>query len=111
VKQPNEETRHLIDKWVVYGNSKEIPENAWHLVLVGTYFGTIPDQPFQYNIIEVTVLGQGGWQLSGYERACFPVHKVQSWMKKHCAVTRRKKHVLSTLRSRKADMSVVADHI
>jgi hypothetical protein len=45
--------------------------NAWHLVLVDMSFGTIPDQPFQYNIIEVTVLGQGGWQLSGYEGLAF----------------------------------------
>jgi hypothetical protein len=43
------------------------------------------EQPFQFIIIEVTVLGQGGWQLFGYERACFPMHKV---------VTRRKKHVM-----------------
>jgi hypothetical protein len=104
VKKPDEGTRHRIDKWFEGENSKEIPQDAWHLVLVDTYFGTIPDQPFQYNIVEVTVLGQGGWQLSGYERACFPVHKVQSWMNKHCAVTRRKKHVLSALQSRTADM-------
>jgi hypothetical protein len=104
VKQPNEDTRHQIDKWFAGENSKEIPQDAWHLVLVDRYFGTIPDQPFQYNIIEVTVFGQRGWQLSGYERACFPVHKVQSWMTKHCAVTRRKKHVLSALESRMADV-------
>jgi hypothetical protein len=72
VKQPDEDIRH---KWFEGKNSKVIPQDAWHLVLVDTYFGTIPDEPFQYNIVEVTVLGQGGWQLSGYERACFPVHK------------------------------------
>jgi hypothetical protein len=82
--EPNEDTRHRIDKWVAGENSKEIPQDAWHLVLVDMYFGTIPEQPFQYNIIEVIVLGHGGWQLFGYERACFPVHKVQCWMPLRC---------------------------
>jgi hypothetical protein len=28
--EPNEDTRHRIDKWVAGENSKEIPQDAWH---------------------------------------------------------------------------------
>lgn len=109
VIQPNEETTHLMEQHMV--NSNSIPKLAWHLVLLNTYFSLIPDQSFQYNVVEVTVLEKGGSQLSGYERAFFPVHRVQSWMDKHCSMTKRKKHLLSTLRSRKGDEQVVEHHI
>ena len=109
VIQPNEETTHLMEQHLV--NSNSIPKLAWHLVLLNTYFSLIPDQSFQYNVVEVTVLEKGGSQLSGYERAFFPVHRVQSWMDKHCSMTKRKKHLLSTLRSRQGDEKVVEHHI
>jgi hypothetical protein len=37
VDQPDEETWHQIDRWAVSGNSDEIPEAAWYLVLVNIY--------------------------------------------------------------------------
>jgi hypothetical protein len=43
VKQPNEGTRHKIDKLFAGETPKEIPQDAWHLVLVDTYFGTIQE--------------------------------------------------------------------
>jgi hypothetical protein len=100
VKQLDDETKRLIHQSTVSGVSNAVPEHAWHLVLVNTYFGPIPDQPHEYNVVEVTVLGQGGRQLPGLERVCFPVYSVKNWMRKHCGVTGRKKHILSALQSR-----------
>jgi hypothetical protein len=40
------------------GAAIQKPEDAWHFGLVDTYFGTIPDQQFLYNIMNVTELGQ-----------------------------------------------------
>jgi hypothetical protein len=51
------------------------------------YFSQFPDQPSTYNVVEVIVLGQGGLMLRDYEKTYYPVHRVQSWMRKHCAVT------------------------
>jgi hypothetical protein len=79
--------------------------------IVEYLFSLIPDQSFKYNVLEVTVLEKGGAQLSGYERAFFPVHRVQIWMDKHCAMTKRKKHLLSTLRGQTADDQMVEHHI
>lgn len=97
---PDEDTKNLIEQGIVSGHSNNIPEEAWHLVLLNTYICLIPEQPFSYNVVEVTVLGHGGLMLSDYEKVFFPAYRVGSWMKKNCAVVRRKKHILSTLRSR-----------
>jgi hypothetical protein len=74
--------------------SNTIQEEVWHLVLTNTYVSLIPDQPFKYNVDEVTALGFGGSPLSSYKRAYFPVHIVQSWRNMHFEVYRRRKLVL-----------------
>jgi hypothetical protein len=111
VHHPDLEKRQLIDQWLVGGNSNEIPEDACHLVLVNMHFCQMSDQSFQHNIVEVKVLGSGGEQLFGYERAFFTVHRVNSWMRKHCAAKGTKKHILSTLRSRTADQHVAMESL
>jgi hypothetical protein len=65
-------------------------------------FGLIPNESSQRN---------GGRELSGYEKAFFPVHRIQNWMIKHCTMRHQKKHVLSTLRCGTAMKGVAKDHI
>lgn len=93
VNQPDE----AIEQNIVPGKSNEIPPEAFHLVLLNTYFCQIPNQPCKYNVLEINVLGSGGGEMPGYERTYFPVHRVQSWITKHCKLKGRKKHVLSAL--------------
>jgi hypothetical protein len=82
-------------------------EDAFQLVLQYSYFIPIPDQPFKQNVVEVTVLGKGGLQILSFEKAYYLVHIVLTWVLKNCTVTRRKKHVLSSLRSRTADQQII----
>jgi hypothetical protein len=111
VRQSDEETTQLMNQWVLDGNSKDIPKDAWHLILINTYFGPIPNESSQRNIIEVTILAEGGRELSGYEKAFFPVHRIHNWMIKHCTMRHQKKHVLSTLRCGTAMKRGAKDHI
>jgi hypothetical protein len=69
VRQSHEGTTQLMNQWVLDWNSKDIPKDAWHLILINTYFGPIPNESSQRNIIEVTILADGERELSGYEKA------------------------------------------
>jgi hypothetical protein len=64
VNQPDE----AIEQNIVPGKSNEIPPEAFHLVLLNTYFCQIPNQPCKYNVLEINVLGSGGGEVPGYER-------------------------------------------
>jgi hypothetical protein len=93
ISVPDKETQQAMERWIASGNSNTITEDAIHLVLQNSYFSPIPDQPFKYNVLEVTVLGKGGLHIPGFEKAYYPVHTVVSWVLKNCTVTRRKKHL------------------
>jgi hypothetical protein len=99
VKKPDSETKQSIMSWIEKGNLYDIPCHAHHLVLLNCYFCARENQPWYFNLVQVTVLEEGGKELSGYQIAFFPVYKIQEWLTKQCVRQgRNNKHVLSTLR-------------
>jgi hypothetical protein len=50
VNQPDESTTHLIEQFIVPGNSNEIPQDAFHLVLMNTFTvnSVIPNQSCEH---------------------------------------------------------------
>jgi hypothetical protein len=84
-----------------FSSFNAIPSDACQLVLLNIYDCAVPNQQHTNNIIAVTVLKKRGEKLSGWEKAYFPVHQIREWLKIHCAMTQRKKHCLSILRSRR----------
>jgi hypothetical protein len=99
VKHPNDETRKYIRQWFSRGGPHKIPSDGLHLVLWNTYFSSTDNLVSSKNLIEVTVLGKGGIELSGWGNVYFPAHEIREWLIKNCSMAQRKKHVLSNLRS------------
>ena len=97
VKKPDDDTKMRIKEWF-QKKSDEIPEKAWHMVLMNCFFCGLDNTQFEYNILEVTLLEEGGTELSGYEIAYFPVYRIQPWLKENGCKRKRKRHVMSKLR-------------
>jgi hypothetical protein len=83
-KQPEEEAKRRIYLWFSHGGSNSISADAWHLVLLDTYYCAMANPLFSHNWIEVRVLGKRGNQLSGWEKAYFPAHLIGEWLEKNC---------------------------
>jgi hypothetical protein len=103
VKQPVEGTKESIQQWFSRVGSHAIPPTACHLVLLNTSFSANENLHYNFNLIEVTILEENGTKLSGFEKAYYPAHQNREWLERHCASQARKKHLMSTLRSRTAD--------
>jgi hypothetical protein len=97
-KQPDEERKQMIKNWFEKTDSDEVPNNARHLVLWNCYFCAMENQMFQFNVVEVSVLEERGAEISGYEKAYFPVYRIQEWLKDNCCKQKRRRHVMSKLR-------------
>jgi hypothetical protein len=89
VEHPEEETKRRIYQWFSHGVSNSIPADAWHLVLLDTYYCAMPNPLFIHNWIEVTVLGKRGKELSGWEKTYFPAQQIGERLEKNCAVKQR----------------------
>jgi hypothetical protein len=57
---------------------------------------TAPCQSRYSRWIEVTVLGERGKELTGWEKASFSAHEIGEWLEKNCASKQRGKRCLST---------------
>jgi hypothetical protein len=97
-------SRSRIESLVVTGNPKNIPADAFHLVLHQIFLCPMPEQPISCHSVEVTILGKGV-MLPGYEKTYFSVYIIRNWIVKNCAVISRNHHVLSTWQS------IAVDHI
>ena len=51
------------------------------------------------NVLEVTVMEEGGSALDGHKTCFFPCHKVVAWLHENCKTRSRTKHILSCLKS------------
>jgi hypothetical protein len=111
VEQPDNETRKRINQWFSNGGSNDLPTNAQHLVLLNTHFCATAKLHFNHNLVAVSVLEKRGRELSGWELAYLPAHKVREWLEKHCAERQRKKHCLSVLRKQMVSQQLSLNNI
>jgi hypothetical protein len=99
VKKRDDETKQRIMQWFQNNSLEEIPKDAWHLVLLNSYYCAKENPERSSNLVEVTVLAERGVEMSGYQTAYFPLYRIQQWLKENCCEHERKRHVLSRLQS------------
>ena len=100
-------TKKSIRQWCSRGVPNKVPSDGLHLVLCNTFSSEMGTLDSNNNVIEVTVLGKGGKELQGWEKAYLPVREVREWLMKYCSMIHRKKHVLSRLSIRVLNQQIL----
>jgi hypothetical protein len=95
VETPSTITKAAIKDWVK--NDQVIPGNTKHVIVQHCYYSAKLSESFQMNVLEVSLLAEGGIPMLGYDPAYFPAYHVSTWMSQHCTSNGRKKLVLSSL--------------
>ena len=103
VETPSTITKAAIKDWVK--NDQVIPGNTKHVIVQHCYYSAKRSESFQMNVLEVSLLAEGGIPMLGYDPAYFPAYHVSTWMSQHCTSNGRKKLVLSSLAGPDIDLS------